>query len=255
MIDIHCHFIPNVDDGPKTVNQAIEMGRRANAEGISAIIVTPHAFHPHFDTDDLDVSYAVSLLQDELRKENIALDLYVGQEIRIFGGLLEALAKGNALSLAGSRYILIEFPSDSIPVYAESLFFNLQMEGYIPIIAHPERNKQFAMNPKRLFNFVSSGVLSQITTSSLIGTFGTNVQSLAFTFLRNNLSHFVASDAHNLEHRPFHWSNAQKLIIEELGVSKWEMYTTNAEAILKDEYIYINPPTLPVKNWMGKWKI
>lgn len=255
MIDIHCHFLPGVDDGPKSMNQAIEMGDYANGEGVSAIIVTPHAFHSHFDTADLDVYSAVTMLQQELRKRDIALELYAGQEIRIFGELLDALEKGKALPLAESRYVLIEFPSDFIPAYTESLFFNLQIEGYIPIIAHPERNRQFAMNPKRLFNFVSSGVLSQITTSSLTGLFGKNVQSLAYAFLRNNLSHFVASDAHNLENRSFHWNDAKKLIISELGVEKWERYTMNAEAILKDEYINLEPPTLPVKNWMGKWKL
>lgn len=254
MIDIHCHLLPAVDDGPETVEQAVEMAKRAVSEGVTAIVVTPHAFHPQFDTSQLDVSNAVTRLQNVLRQEGINLDLYTGQEIRIFGDLAESLEQGKALSLAGSRYVLVEFPSDSVPAYAEQLFFGLQTEGYTPVIAHPERNKEFATNPKRLMDFVSSGALSQITTSSLTGEFGQNVKELAFAFLRNGLSHLIASDAHSTGRRTFYWTEVEKVILEELGQDKWESYVVNSEAIIKDDFVFIDPPTLPVKNWRGKWK-
>ncbi|TCI57457.1 protein tyrosine phosphatase [Exiguobacterium sp. SH1S21] len=248
MIDIHCHLLPAVDDGPETVEQAVEMAKRAASEGVTAIVVTPHAFHPQFETDELNIQNAVAKLQDVLRHEGIALDLYAGQEIRVFGDLVEAL------SLAGSRYVLVEFPSDSVPAYAEQLFFGLQTEGYTPVIAHPERNKEFALNPKRLMDFVSSGALSQITTGSLTGEFGQNVQDLAFTFLRNGLSHLIASDAHSTGRRTFYWDDAKDAVTKELGQDKWNTYVSNAEAILKDEFVFIDPPILPIKNWRGKWK-
>ncbi|TCI36222.1 protein tyrosine phosphatase [Exiguobacterium sp. SH4S7] len=254
MIDIHCHLLPAVDDGPETVEQAVEMAKRAASEGVTAIVVTPHAFHPQFETDELNVQNAVAKLQDVLRHEGIALDLYAGQEIRVFGELVEALEQGKALSLAGSRYVLVEFPSDSVPAYAEQLFFGLQTEGYTPVIAHPERNKEFATNPKRLMDFVSSGALSQITTASLTGEFGQNVQDLAFTFLRNGLSHLIASDAHSTGRRTFYWDDAKDAVTKELGQDKWDNYVVNAEAVLKDEFVFIDPPILPIKNWRGKWK-
>lgn len=254
MIDIHCHLLPAVDDGPETVEQAIEMAKRAVSEGVTAIVVTPHAFQPQFDTSQLDVVSAVTKLQNVLRQENINLDLYPGQEIRIFGDLVESLEQGEALSLAESRYVLVEFPSDTVPAYAEQLFFGLQTEGYTPIIAHPERNKEFATNPQRLMDFVSSGALSQITTSSLTGAFGQNVKELSFAFLRNGLSHLIASDAHSMGRRTFYWTEVEKVVREELGQDKWENYVINAEAVVKDDFVFIDPPTLPIKNWRGKWK-
>ena len=254
MIDIHCHLIPAVDDGPGTVEQAVEMAKRAASEGVTAIVVTPHAFHPQFETGELNVQHAASTLQTILHKEGIALDLYPGQEIRVFGNLVEALEKGEALSLAGSRYVLVEFPSDSVPAYAEKLFFDLQTEGYTPVIAHPERNKEFATNPKRLMDFVSSGALSQITNGSLTGEFGQNVKDLSFAFLRNGLSHVIASDAHSTGRRTFYWTAAEAAVIAELGQDAWDTYVNNAEAIIRDEFVYIDPPSLPVKNWRGKWK-
>lgn len=254
MIDIHCHLLPAVDDGPGSVEQAVEMAKRAVSEGVTAIVVTPHAFHPQFDTSQLDVQNAVDHFQQILRQEGVALDLYAGQEIRIFGDLVDALDRGEALSLAGSRYVLVEFPSDSVPAYAEQLFFGLQTEGYTPVIAHPERNKEFATNPKRLMDFVSSGALSQITTSSLTGEFGQNVKELAFAFLRNGLSHLIASDAHSTGRRTFYWTDVEKVVRAELGEERWESYVVNADAVMRDEFVFIDPPTLPTKNWRGKWK-
>lgn len=254
MIDLHCHLLPAVDDGPGTIEQAVEMAKRAASEGVTVIVVTPHAFHPQFDTASLNFQHATSTLQTILHQEGLKIDLYPGQEIRVFGDLVEALEKGEALSLAGSRYVLVEFPSDSVPAYAEQLFFALQTDGYTPIIAHPERNKEFATNPKRLMDFVSSGALSQITTGSLTGEFGQNVKELSFAFLRNGLSHILASDAHSNGRRTFYWAEAERKVMTELGEEAWETYMANAEAILRDEFVFIDPPTLPEKNWRGKWK-
>ncbi|MDE0564635.1 tyrosine-protein phosphatase [Exiguobacterium sp. B2(2022)] len=172
----------------------------------------------------------------------------------MFGDLVQALEDGEALSLAGSRYVLVEFPSDTVPAYAEQLFFRLQTEGYTPVIAHPERNKELATNPKRLMDFVSSGALSQVTTSSLTGEFGQNVKEIAFVFLRNGLSQLVASDAHSTGRRTFYWKAAEQAVTEELGVGRWETLTENSEAVVKDEFVFVDPPILPTKNWRGKWK-
>ena len=254
MIDIHCHLLPAVDDGPGTVEQTIEMARRAVEEGVTAIVVTPHAFHPQFETEDLNVQEAAATLQNVLHQEGIKLDIYPGQEIRVFGDLVQALEDGAALALNGSRYVLVEFPSDTVPAYAEQLFFRLQTEGYTPVIAHPERNKELATNPKRLMDFVSSGALSQVTTSSLTGEFGQNVKEIAFVFLRNGLSQLVASDAHSTGRRTFYWEDARQAVTEELGANRWETLKENAAAVVKDEFVFVDPPILPTKNWRGKWK-
>lgn len=254
MIDIHCHILTSVDDGPKTIEQTIEMARCAVVEGVTAIVVTPHAFHPQFETGNLNVQEAATILQNVLCMEGIKLNIYPGQEIRIFGDLIQALENGEALTLAGSRYVLIEFPSDTVPLYAEQLFFSLQTEGYTPIIAHPERNKELAKNPKRLMDFVSSGALSQVTTSSLTGEFGQSVKHVALAFLRNHLSQLVASDAHSTGLRTFYWKASKQVVMNELGEDFWEMLKENATAIVKDEFIFVDSPILPTKNWRGKWK-
>ncbi|MCC5893800.1 CpsB/CapC family capsule biosynthesis tyrosine phosphatase [Exiguobacterium sp.] len=254
MIDIHCHLLPAVDDGAQNVEVSIAMAKRAVESGVSDIIVTPHAFHRQFDTSKLNVHQAVDQLQRVLTLEGIALNVHAGQEIRIFGDLLKALEKGEALTLAGSRYVLIEFPSDSVPAYAEQLFFNLQAGGYTPIIAHPERNKELAQNPGRLLDFVASGALSQVTTGSLVGQFGKTVQQLAHVFLRNGLSQLVASDAHDVTSRSFYWDETLKALENLDDEELVDNLLQNGKSVLEDQFVYVDPPILPTKNWRGKWK-
>lgn len=254
MIDVHCHLLPEVDDGPRTMEASLQLARRAVEEGVTSIVVTPHAYHPYFETEHHDITKEVAHLQQRLDEEQIPLTLYVGQEIRIFGELIDALESGEAHSLAGSRYVLVELPSQSLPAYTESLFFQLQAAGYVPVIAHPERNREFALHPEKLHHLVSAGALSQVTTSSLTGQFGRQVRELALTFISNGLSHIVASDAHNVEHRDFNWLAARQEVINELGEEMWQQQLRFTEEMLADEPIAVNPPHLPEKNWRGRWK-
>ena len=254
MIDVHCHLLPEVDDGPRTMEASLQLARRAMEEGVTSIVVTPHAYHPYFETQHHNIMQEVAHLQQRLDDEQIPLTLYVGQEIRIFGELINALESGAAHSLAGSRYVLVELPSQSLPAYTEALFFQLQTTGYVPIIAHPERNQEFSRHPEKLHRLVSSGALSQVTTSSLTGQFGRHVRELALTFISNGLSQIVASDAHNVEHRDFNWLAARQEIINELKEEIWHQHLRFTEKILADEPIVTNLPHLPEKNWRGHWK-
>ncbi len=126
-----------------------------------------------------------------------------GQEIRLYGELKRDLERGRLLSLAGTKYLLIELPYHHVPRYAEKLLFDLQLNGYIPIIAHPERNLELMENPDLLYRLVKNGACAQLTCSSLTGRFGRSVKRLARRFLEANLVHFIASDAHNLTSRSF----------------------------------------------------
>ncbi|WP_214882296.1 MULTISPECIES: CpsB/CapC family capsule biosynthesis tyrosine phosphatase [unclassified Exiguobacterium] len=254
MIDVHCHLLPEVDDGPRTIEASLQLARRAVEEGVTSIVVTPHAYHPYFETRHHDVALEVAQLQQRLDEEGISLTLYVGQEIRIFGELVKALESGEAHSLARSRYVLVELPSQSIPAYTEALFFQLQTAGYIPVIAHPERNRELALHPEKLHHLVSAGALSQVTTSSLTGQFGRQVRELALTFISNALSQIIASDAHNVEHRDFNWRAAKQEVVNELGEEMWEQHLHFTEQILANKQIATNPPRLPEKNWRGSWK-
>ncbi|MGE6487373.1 tyrosine-protein phosphatase [Paenisporosarcina sp. NPDC076898] len=243
MIDIHAHILPTLDDGAPSLEGSLEMARQAVAEGISTIIATPHHKHPSYLNSKFEVEKHVALLNAELRSQSIPLSVMAGQEIRIYGDLVEDLQKGDELlSLNDSNYVLIEFPSSDVPKYADQLFYDIQVKGYTPIIAHPERNSEFVKNPDRLYRFIKNGALSQVTAGSLAGKFGKSIQKTSIKFLDHQLAHVIASDAHNTGNRAFQWKAAWKVVEREFGRDGVDAFATNARDVLNGIAIAKLPP-------------
>jgi len=106
------------------------------------------------------------------------------------------------LTVNNSGYVFVEFPADSMIIGVRDLFYAIMLEGYIPIISHPERNIAFVRRPELLFQLVSLGVLAQVTAKSILGEFGSEAKQSAELFLKHNLVHLIASDAHDPKNRP-----------------------------------------------------
>ncbi|MDI3236262.1 protein tyrosine phosphatase [Exiguobacterium antarcticum] len=253
MVDIHCHLLPLVDDGPSSVEQMLQLAEQAASEGVTRIIATPHLFHPQFETTEVDVQLTVAEVNVLLNQRNIPVVVSPGHEIRLTGNLIEEVRTGVALPLAHSRYLLIEFPSTGIPSYARQVFAELISDGYIPVIAHPEKNKAIIQNPTLLFDLISNGAISQVTCASLIGKYGKDVQRFAIALLENGLAHLVASDAHHTEKRPMYWEQCRKFLAQELEEWLYEEIYENNEAILLNHLVTVNPPNPVEKNWKGQW--
>jgi protein-tyrosine phosphatase len=200
MIDIHHHCLPGVDDGPREWDEAVAMCRMAAAEGIEAIIATPHvlrALWPSPGRRALEKSIA------RLRNETGGTPaLHLGSEYFFAHDMPEALQRGDVIPLADSRYVLLELAADSVPPMIEQPLYRAQLDGWTPIIAHPERNVVFQQHPEILERLVRHGAFVQLTAGSLTGHFGERARAAATNFLKLNLVHFVATDAHNLEKRP-----------------------------------------------------
>lgn len=181
------------------------------------------------------------------------IEVLPGQEVRIYGDLLKEFSEGKLLTAAGtSSYILIEFPSNHVPAYAKELFYNIQLEGLQPILVHPERNSGIIENPEILFDFVEQGVLSQITASSVTGHFGKKIQKLSFKMIENHLTHFVASDAHNVTSRAFKMKEAFEIIEDSYGSGVSRMFQNNAESVILNESFYQEKPTkIKTKKFLG----
>ena len=174
-------------------------------------------FHPQFETGDVDVPLTVDELNVLFNQRDIPMTVYPGHEIRLTGELIEEMEDGVALPLADSRYILIEFPSTGIPSYARQVFAELISDGYVPIIAHPEKNKAIIQNPQLLFDLISNGAISQVTCASLIGKYGKDVQRFAVALLENGLAHLVASDAHHTDEASVLLGAMPKIPVREVG--------------------------------------
>ncbi|MBL7564623.1 tyrosine-protein phosphatase [Staphylococcus saccharolyticus] len=248
MIDIHNHILINVDDGPKSREEMLNLLKQAKSEGVTEIIATPHHLSSAYDNDKQQVLSKVEELLSMNEVQEIGIKMYPGQEIRITDQILPGLEDGSILSLNNSKYLLIELPSGGVPHYTERLFYELLSKGYVPIIAHPERNKGISQDLDKLYQLVKAGALSQLTTSSLLGENGKKIQKLSIQMLENNLTHFIASDAHHSEIRPFKMNS----LFKDKKLNKFEKdlesFLKNAESVVNNTDIAKKQPTQNYKN-------
>ncbi|QZO08501.1 tyrosine-protein phosphatase [Enterococcus raffinosus] len=217
MIDLHSHILPGVDDGAQTLEDSLEMARKAISQGITHLMCTPHHNNGKYNNPADKIIREVANLQGELDKRGLDLTLLEGQEVRLTEFLLTAIQRDEILFTdLDNTYLLIEFPTNEVPIYAEQVFYQLLNRGQVPVIVHPERNAVFREEPNRLVSFLEMGTLTQLTAPSIVGIFGSDIQQMARQMLEHNMLYMVASDAHNLRHRTFLMKEAYKEI-EKIG--------------------------------------
>ncbi|WP_170007330.1 tyrosine-protein phosphatase [Bacillus fonticola] len=252
MIDIHCHILPRIDDGPKTLFDSLNMAKAAVRDGIHTVIATPHHSTTYYNAK-ADILHYVQDLNDALQEENIDLKVRPGQETRIYGELVEDLKKGDILPLnETSSYLFIEFPSSGVPLYADKLLYDIQVAGLTPVIVHPERNAELIERPGKLYQLVKNGAATQITAGSLVGDFGKKISQFSQQIIEANLTHFIASDAHNTTNRPFKMAEAMNFVEKKYGVDMLYYFTENAELLLEDSSIIQEvPQRIAKKKFLG----
>lgn len=218
MIDLHCHLLPGVDDGPETMEESLAMAQTAVAQGITHLLCTPHHNNGRYENPKASIIAAVAELQAALDTAAIPLTVLEGQEVRVTGELIEDLTADNLLFTdLNDTYLLIEFPSADVPAYSETLLFELRGLGKIPVIVHPERNRYFMEDPDRLIPYLDMGCLAQLTAPSIVGIFGKKIQKIAHQMVERNLVQMVASDAHGINKRPFYLKEAYSEIEQKYG--------------------------------------
>lgn len=215
-VDIHTHVVPGVDDGARDPNEARRLLEGARESGTRILVATPHLYPGTGVKPSLEaVLDARDQWLETASKRFPDLSLLPGAEIHCTHGLREALGRyGRRLTLNGGDYFLLEFPFDMLFPAVDELIFDLQQEGWIPVIAHPERNEVIQRHPEILYRMVSAGALAQLNAGSFTGRFGAASQRSAAVILRHNLAHIVASDAHWPLERPADLSGVENAMKE-----------------------------------------
>lgn len=235
MIDLHCHILPGLDDGPQTLEESLAMVEIALEDGINTIVATPHMQNGLYRNYLEQVRSAVSSLEEVLAERGLPLRLYVGGDVHIKPDMMAAVQAGEAVTIDDARkYILIELPSMSVPAGVKEEIFQLRIHGITPIITHPERNQVIARAPELLEEMVAMGALAQVTAMSLTGGFGRIVRESAEALVVRRLVHIIASDAHSVVDRPPLLSRALERSVSLLGdrVEAERMVTILPAAIL-----------------------
>jgi protein-tyrosine phosphatase len=199
VIDIHCHILPGLDDGPDSLEVSVAMGEMAIADGITHVIGTPHAHSDHV-FDPVKIKQRRDELQERFEGRLI---LATGCDFHLSYENLEAIRfDPNRYTLNQKNYLLVEFADFSIPPSLDQALHNLQLAGLVPIVTHPERNPLIRAQPDRLFKWLGQGCYVQVTAQSLLGRFGKSAQACSQRWLADGGVHFIASDAHNVTSRP-----------------------------------------------------
>ena len=218
MIDINCHILPGLDDGPQTEKQALAMCKRAASDGIKTIVATPHIGDGEYLSPAKDVRRGVEKLNKLLKEKGINLTILPGHDAHIQPRLIEDIKQGKVLTINDAKkYIILELPVQSVPFYVKELIIKLKSNGITGIISHPERNDQIQKDTRVLKRLIAAGALAQITALSLTGGFGDAAQKTAQTLLKKRLAHIIASDAHSRDKRPPVLSEAVKEAAKLIG--------------------------------------
>jgi protein-tyrosine phosphatase len=217
MIDLHCHILPGLDDGPDKIEESLEMAETAIADGITHVVATPHSS----DSFWFDFSQ-VRRVRDELQAR-------IGDRLTIATGCDFHLNPENLLSLRKQPkqycinqhdYLLVEFNEVSIPPAMDNTLHEMQLSGLRLIVTHPERNIILRTHPERLREWVRRGCFVQVTGNALTGSFGPTAQQIALEWIGEGIVHFVASDAHNNRTRPLRLQPAYDVVAGQFGEAK-----------------------------------
>ena len=252
MIDLHCHILPNIDDGPQELLMSLDMANIAVKAGITHLFATPHHLNGRYDNTKSDILEHVHVFNKHLQLNNIPLTVHPGQELRIHRELFLSLEHEEILTLDNrGEFLLLELPSDQVPSYTQNMVYELLLKGITPIIVHPERNRGFIENQHLLFNLVQEGALSQLTSGSIIGQFGKKVKYFSEMIIEHNLTHFIATDAHNVESRGFSLQEAYESIRKKYGINQTYFFKENAELLMRNQNLLREKPVKKRKRILG----
>jgi len=233
MIDMHCHILPGLDDGPACLADSLLLAKQLAEAGFTAVAATPHVLEGRDFLRPATILAAVAELNQRLRQEGIALEVWPGAENYIFPELAQWLADQRLLTLAAQgRHVLVELPAGEIPSYTEQVFFDLQLAGVTPVLAHPERCLPLADAPERLLHWAQRGVLLQLDLRSLLGRYGRAVQSAAVRLASAGLVHLVGTDAHGPASAAEVYREAAALLEQACGPAAVRLLQDNPSRVL-----------------------
>lgn len=248
MFDIHSHILYGVDDGAVCIEESFKMLVQAAENGVKGVIVTPHYLEGLYVSSYEDNLSKLDGLKLEIEKAGIDMQIYFGNEIHITPEILSLVKQGKAAALNRSRYILIELPFFDLPPYTEKILFQLEMEGYKPILAHPERNEKIIRDLNILYGLIKHGVLVQMNLASLGGAYGKEVKKAALLMLEHCMVHFAASDMHSSRRLHDDYNASIEKLKAYCPEQVNRLLYDNPLRIIRNESITVPEPA-KIKNW------
>ena len=240
MIDMHCHILYGIDDGCKTIEESIETIRNMKSVGFNTIVLTPHYIEDSlFKANNNLKLERLEILKEELLKNNIDVNLFLGNEIFINESINELIINKEIRSINNTRYILIELPFNNQILNLDDYLYELKLKGYKIIIAHPERYTYFKDNYEEARKLYDSGVLFQVNYGSIIGQYGSSSLKLVKKLLKDDMVDFISTDIHKPSSSLFDkFDDIKHKIIKIIGEDKFkDISYNNILKVINDEDI------------------
>jgi len=244
MVDIHTHLLPNIDDGAREYEEALEVIKLAENTGFTDLFVTPHYIAGHFNNDKVLVDMMTKKLNEYLEDKDVHLNIYNGSEVYVCENLDKLVDENVIPTLNNSKYILIEIPMNMKIMYLDDIIYKLTTMGLVPILAHPERYSYVQNDPNFLLELIQKNVLIQSNYGSLIGQYGKTAEKTLEKLLKNNMVHFLSTDTHG---QGYVYENMPKIlsILNKIVDKKTVNLLTkeNGEMVIHNKDIEIIEPT------------
>lgn len=236
MTDIHSHILFNLDDGSKSIDESIELLKKMESVGFNNVILTPHYIkNTDYKIDNVEKLEKLEMLKNAVKKNNININIYLGNEIFIDDEIIELVKDNKIYSLNNSKYLLIEFPFHNQILNLEDILYEIKYNGYIPIIAHPERYTYFQKNYKLVQKLKDDGILFQSNYSSILGDYGSSSKKLIKKMLKDGYVDYLGTDIHHIN-KTFTLDNFEKIIkkIKKItGEDYFKQIVSNCEDLVK----------------------
>ncbi len=198
MTDIHSHIIFDVDDGSKSIEESLELLKMLSSVGFNNVIMTPHYIEDteycSYNPEKLE---KLNILRDEVKKHNIGINLYLGNEIFINDHIVEGIQEGKIYTLNNTKYLLFELPFHNQIIGLTDFVYELKIAGYVPILAHPERYSYFQNNYDLVDELKEEGLLFQCNYASILGYYGKESEKLLKYMLKNEYVDYLGTDIHH----------------------------------------------------------
>ena len=240
MMDMHCHILYGIDDGCKTIKESIETIKKMKKIGFNTIVLTPHYIEDSsFKANNNLKLQKLEILKEELLKNNIDVNLFLGNEIFINESINELIINKEIRSINNTRYILIELPFNNQILNLDDYLYELKLKGYKIIIAHPERYTYFKDNYEEARKLYDSGVLFQVNYGSIIGQYGSSSLKLVKKLLKDDMVDFISTDIHKPSSSLFDkFDDIKHKIIKIIGEDKFkDISYNNILKVINDEDI------------------
>ena len=243
MIDIHCHILPEVDDGSRSLNESIEMAMIAKEQGITKIVNTSH-YHPDFRyKKGEELLKELEDFNNVLKENMIDIEVLIGNEIYYTKDLIKEIDELDFYTLNNSRYILIELPPTNFPKDLCNIVYKLKEKNYIPVFAHVERYREVQENPELIYEVINAGAIIQVNSHSILGKSGKELQKVCNTLLNRNMVHVVGTDAHSSKRRTPIFLDAYKYVSEKYSKEMADdLFIKNNNAIINNEALNLPKP-------------